>query len=603
MAHRQRRRKLQSCEGCRAAHARCDSQLPACGRCALLGVDCIRGQSVPFRYSTTFECDASGGRGDADGDADVTAPTPTRSNHGRQSQSSKAEFAFAGDQIWVTPPPGERKSHSASLSLERWRIFLQLTRAVEFVFEYVPEQAVLRDDSDASSADGASDSDSESSLSEVPTPTPPHASTATPTASPEDHGLWLPENGPEQLLEHATVPPSTSCGGNSLDVPSTAASTCLVRPNEVPLQRCWPLKHDHEAALLQHFVVNLSSWFDYGDPKNTFATSVAQSAASSPPLLNAIFAVAARHLSIKTGGQGAVMADNYHRTCLELLIPLLNDTDAALDERLYAATVILRLYEEIMGLDMENHLMGTHTFVRLQEYAQSSAIRQAVFRVVLRQEIVIAFRSQRPVQLLREYIRADRSLDQTSTADDWTRAFHSFVLCAEVLTYCYGDVPKTPQSWDDLAWRAQKWLDTLPVSYAPLLYRDPGQDGVFPTVMLLNDCHVAARQHNLLSRILLAAHDPRRPHLGPRAAEATKTTNSTIKEHVRSLCGITVSNAHCIPSMFTACIAIAICGDLFTEMREQKAMFDILVKTDLELAWPTAAIQAHLRQQWGWPCV
>lgn len=269
--------------------------------------------------------------------------------------------------------------------------------------------------------------------------------------------------------------------------------------------------------------------------------------------------------------------------------------------------------------------MGTHTFVRLHEYAQSSPIRQAVFRVAIRQEIVISFRTQRPVQLLREYVRADQSLRTVSSSspsssssggsaeDDWALAFHIFVLCAEVLTFCYGEVgdapipigselgPSTPPpTWDDLAWRAQQWINTLPVSYQPLLYRPPGPGRVFPTIMLLNDCHVAARQHYLLTQILLAAHDPRRPHLGPRATESTKATNAAIKDHVRGLCGITLSNKHCVPSMFTACIAIAICGDLFTDLVEQRALFDILVTTDRELAWPTVAFQSHLREQWGW---
>lgn len=139
-----------------------------------------------------------------------------------------------------------------------------------------------------------------------------------------------------------------------------------------------------------------------------------------------------------------------------------------------------------LGQDMENHLMGTHTFVRAQEYDQSSAIRQAVFRVVLRQEIVIAFKTQRPVQLLPEYIQADRSLDGS---DDWTLAFHIIVLCAEVLSYCYDDGPKTAQSWDELMRRTQKWIASLPLSFEPLLCRSPGEGKVFPTILLLNDCH------------------------------------------------------------------------------------------------------------------
>lgn len=91
------------------------------------------------------------------------------------------------------------------------------------------------------------------------------------------------------------------------------------------------------------------------------------------------------------------------------------------------------------GQDFESHLMGTHTFVRAQKYNNPSGIRQAIFRVVLRQEIVIAFRTQRPVQLLREYIQADRSLDRS---DEWILAFHIIVLCAEILTIATGKILK-----------------------------------------------------------------------------------------------------------------------------------------------------------------
>ncbi len=85
--------------------------------------------------------------------------------------------------------------------------------------------------------------------------------------------------------------------------------------------------------------------------------------------------------------------------------------------------------------------MGTHTFVRAQEYDQLSGIRQAVFRVVLRQEIVIAFRTQRPVQLLREYTQADRSLSQT---DDWVSAFsHHCPLCRSAHLLLWGRTEDT----------------------------------------------------------------------------------------------------------------------------------------------------------------
>jgi hypothetical protein len=133
-------------------------------------------------------------------------------------------------------------------------------------------------------------------------------------------------------------------------------------------------------------------------------------------------------------------------------------------------------------------LIGSHTFVRAQEYHQLSGIRQAAFRVVLRQEIVVAFRAQRPVQLLREYVEVDQHMDR---ADDWTMAFHIIVLCAEVLTYCYGDGPKTAEIWDDLAGRIHSWKSLRSASFEPL-HSIPGRcsdSQVFPEIWLLNDCH------------------------------------------------------------------------------------------------------------------
>jgi hypothetical protein len=47
-------------------------------------------------------------------------------------------------------------------------------------------------------------------------------------------------------------------------------------------------------------------------------------------------------------------------------------------------------------------------------------------------------------------------------------------------------------------------------------------------------------------------------------------------------------------------MAIAMCGDTFTELGEQRALFDVLRYTDVEHAWPTTAIQETLKEAWGW---
>jgi hypothetical protein len=97
---------------------------------------------------------------------------------------------------------------------------------------------------------------------------------------------------------------------------------------------------------MRYYIENIAPFLDLCDLKRHFALVVPHRAASCPPLLNAIFAASARHLS-RVAGADAWVADNYHSKCLGSLIPLLNDSAALTDENLLAAMIILRYHEEI----------------------------------------------------------------------------------------------------------------------------------------------------------------------------------------------------------------------------------------------------------------
>jgi hypothetical protein len=75
---------------------------------------------------------------------------------------------------------------------------------------------------------------------------------------------------------------------------------------------------------------------------------VVQAAATSPALLFAILAVSSKHLSL-TQNFDRHTPDRYQLECLKVLIPNLSDPDALLDENLFAATIILRLFDEMTG--------------------------------------------------------------------------------------------------------------------------------------------------------------------------------------------------------------------------------------------------------------
>lgn len=129
-------------------------------------------------------------------------------------------------------------------------------------------------------------------------------------------------------------------------------------------QSTWPLTDRTEANLLRHFIKNLAIWvshfgrlskvladasqLDLCDPLQHFQTVVPQRAASSRILLNAIFALSARHLN-KISDYDPYASNRYHDECLKYLIPMLNDASTISDQSIFAATIILRVLEEMDG--------------------------------------------------------------------------------------------------------------------------------------------------------------------------------------------------------------------------------------------------------------
>lgn len=111
----------------------------------------------------------------------------------------------------------------------------------------------------------------------------------------------------------------------------------------------WPLQEKEEAILMRNFVENLAPSLDLCDPDKHFALVVPHRAATSPILLNAIFACSAVHLS-RVSDFDLYTSDRYYQECLKHLIPMLNDSAAVMDENLLAATVILRYLEEVQGI-------------------------------------------------------------------------------------------------------------------------------------------------------------------------------------------------------------------------------------------------------------
>ncbi|KAF2090272.1 hypothetical protein K490DRAFT_20785, partial [Saccharata proteae CBS 121410] len=359
----------------------------------------------------------------------------------------------------------------------------------------------------------------------------------------------------------------------------------------------WPLQEREEATLMRYYVEHLASLFDVCDQDRHFELIVPQRAAVCPILLNAIFAASARHMS-RVGNFDPFVSDRYHQECLKHLIPMLGNTAVIMDENLLAATVILGYLEEIDGQESQGHLLGTHIFLSAQERSTlMGGLRQAAFWVGLRQEIYMAFVNQRTIMPVLEHCNIDRSFEP---AHDCIWANRIVVLCADVLRYCFGDGEQSFTTYNKLLDYCHGWNLYKPPSFTPIFHKEADAERVFPETWLLSDATVTGMQHYHLVRILLTAHNPKIPRLGPGQKQALRKMDDDIKADVRVLCGMALSNNKTPPNFVTACMAIALAGERFEQRAEQEALMSVLLKTEFEHGWHTQTAQAHLKEAWGW---
>ncbi|KAB8272507.1 hypothetical protein BDV30DRAFT_249456 [Aspergillus minisclerotigenes] len=371
----------------------------------------------------------------------------------------------------------------------------------------------------------------------------------------------------------------------------------------------WPQTGPKEACLLRYF-------FDLCGPERHFVRAIPQIARGSEPLRNATLAVSARHFStlpkekqsniIEEYGLQQDLGINeetvlyYHNKCITDLRSLASEPEALMDEILLATVVILRFYEELdspfIDLPTETAIQGLHVFIEAQAKLALSTpgLRQAVFWIGFRQEFHVAFSQQRPIRL---------PLSITTPYLIWTNRL--LIICAYALQYCYDDQPAPLDRYCELIDLHNRWLQSRPPSFSPIYYEKPnhGMGELFPKIWYLDGTHIVASQSMGLLNILLTAYSPHIPRVGPICRESMDVMNANLRSTVFETCGVALSNRQSPPAFTTVCIAIDICGDRFTDLREQQALMDVLVSTTRETNyWPTTVSQMKLKEVWGWDC-
>ncbi|KAJ3946157.1 uncharacterized protein N0V96_004515 [Colletotrichum fioriniae] len=185
-------------------------------------------------------------------------------------------------------------------------------------------------------------------------------------------------------------------------------------------------------------------------------------------------------------------SDRYHQECLKHLTTISNDSSALTNDDLLAATILLRTLEELdvplIGTDHEGHLLGIQLFMNTQNASAlepPSSLRQASFWVGLRQEITMAFATQRPIKVKLDHLFIDRSF---SPADDDCWANRIVVHCAEVVQFCFGEVENRKSEYQRLLEYDYNWLRARPLSWLPIAYSEPDLASglVFPQIFYIN---------------------------------------------------------------------------------------------------------------------
>ncbi|KAI1438433.1 hypothetical protein GGR50DRAFT_430747 [Xylaria sp. CBS 124048] len=546
------------CVTCRQYHLKCDRESPICGRCARAGREC----KLSFKFKA--------GRGGK----------------------------FGKDQRWLRPP--------------RRLIYVDETpylMAGDSVDDNVSQQYFYIDDtfldrpvpySPGFAASLSGDIQRGTQLRQSP------AETISEAPTPDSDSLY-PGSEPRIDVVHPRSQDEHS--RNSLDLRELQTMQPLPRnpsshapSHENPLYgvAALPLKSRTEAILFRHYIEKIAVCLDCCDPLRHFELIVPERATTRHTLLNAIFAIAARHLSHTTDFD-PLASNRYHDECLKQLIPMMSHSSAVGDENLFAATIILRMLEEmdgsLTGQDNYSHLLGIHAFVNAgDQHMVPGSLSAASFWVGLRQEIYIAILTQQRVKLNLDDFIVDRSLE---AADDYTWSNRAIIVLADVLNSCFGDTPLTPQRWAALNDAVESWTRARPPSFNPFFYRDGKVPGAFPEIWHGSSCHILGIQHRLLAQMFLVQFNPSVPRVGTTRREATRRMTQQIEALMRELCGLGISNQWTPPAMFTACIGIAMFGDHFSEKCDQEALAEFLRKTETAHARPTAAIQQQLMRAWA----
>ncbi|KAE8375839.1 hypothetical protein BDV26DRAFT_6007 [Aspergillus bertholletiae] len=423
------------------------------------------------------------------------------------------------------------------------------------------------------------------------------AEPAFPSFSSPEHIQSLLGIAYEDNFFHDSAESPLALPGVSVPAPVTAEQSALY--HVLPYA---PRDRQRYATLLIHFRRHVGPlWFDVTD--SDFSIQVLCLVPTCPILLFSTLALAARHLH-RFADDGTDEAEHYHDRCIELLLPVLNDRTAISDGVILASSVLLRFYEEISapirGRDDAWHLLGGFAFVEeVQNESRhwQEGLGRGAFWIHQRQDIINAILNQRPTKANLTLCGLDRT-SSDSNPETWAK--RCTCLVADVVSFCFGPNASSIERYDTLRHQLDWWdMHKPPCSTAFFQSElDHQTEDPFPEIIFALDASVVGVAYYHLSMLLMAIYNPRQPKIGPLHALGRQQIEREVQFHVRTLCGIALSNP-CPPGRVVACLAISQCGAWFTNPDERLRLMNIIKVVEQDDMWPGGSTIASLKEQWS----
>ncbi|KAF9630457.1 Zn(2)-C6 fungal-type DNA-binding domain [Lasiodiplodia theobromae] len=519
-----------SCNNCRTRHYKCDGKVPQCGRCERTGRPCIRETRWKFKHRQFPQTDLQ-------------------------------------KQKWLPVPPK---------------------------VDFIAENGIDGPDSDeefngeedaANTAGIVTNNVISLDADIILDPLLTHPTPSFPSANHDD---------PESLSPFISLTASASWLADVERLHSIAISTpqsAVSTPGRLQKLNQWPLPVEEEAMLLRYFIDNVSRFFDVSEPIQYFRVDIPQRARTNATLANAIMALSSRILQWKEGYNPHV-ADRYYQKCLEALIPALSDEALVMDDTLLAATIFLRMLEEmdshISGLDDGGrHLSGTQAIISVATDAHHqnpsststppTGFRLAAYWTAFRQELWLALHKRQPVTLSVRRV--------CGFVDDYSDDYSSNGFDHHLRNHIHQHHP-SPRSG----------VGSVGVFSAPApdwIWTQRAVAHCGDTLDFMGFAYI------VLARLLLIVHDPTVPTLGPQRRRAIAEIDKKARRDVRILCGIGLSNDAVPPAILISCMAVTLFADRFTNQTEQERLYWVLLETERRHGWPTAQARAQLKEMWG----